>query len=89
MNFKISKHINRIIATFSNMKKISKFAIKFGAIFSAVLFSIGTLMLAYSRFILNYDFYTEFIAVNFIKKSVSVLAQFIIGALIFDYVFKQ
>lgn len=89
MNFKISKHIDRIIATFSGMKKISKFAIKFGSIFSAILFAIGTFLLAYSRFALNYDFYTEFIAVNFIKNSVSVLAQFIIGALIFDYVFKQ
>jgi len=66
---------------FSCINKLSKNLIKYGSLLSYLLILIGIYMLFSSS-----DYYSHFVAEEFIKSSVSVFAEFIIGALFIDLV---
>lgn len=89
MFIKISKSIRKIYSAFLRIDNMPKKTIKYGLwIFLAIL-SIGTLFMFYNRVVLKYDPYYEFIATEIIKASFVVLAEFLIGGLIFDYIAKR
>lgn len=74
---------NKLKEHFSNINKVSKNILKYGSLISFLLIFIGICMLFSAS-----DYYSNFVAQEFIKSSVSVLAEVIIGGLFFDLVIQ-
>jgi len=69
---------------FSNINKLSKNIIKYGSLISYLLIITGICM-----FFSATDTYSIFVAQEFIKSSVSVFSEVIIGGLFFDLLIKM
>jgi hypothetical protein len=89
MQLNLTKKIRKILTAFSEINKIPKMIIKYGAIAFLLLFAFGTALVVYSHTKSSYDPYLEFIALSVVKSSFTVLAEAIIGGLLMDFVFKK
>ncbi|HHW31819.1 MAG TPA: hypothetical protein GXX20_09145 [Clostridiaceae bacterium] len=89
MLLKISKNLKKIYSAFLKVDAIPKKIIKYGLWIFLAIFALGTLLMLYNRVVLRYDPYYEFISTEVIVTSFMILAEFIIGGLIFDYISKR
>lgn len=89
MQTNISKNIGKIFSEFEKLNSVSKLLIKYGTLACSLILTAGTLLSAYSHFVLSFDLYLEFVATNIIKTSFTLLAEVIIGALAIDYLSKK
>lgn len=86
---RISKNIKKIYSAFLKVDGIPKKIIKYGSWIFMAIFALGTLLMLYNRVVLRYDPYYEFISTEIITSSFMILAEFLIGGLLFDYISKK
>jgi hypothetical protein len=72
--------ITKIKEKFLNTNKLTKILFKYGFIFSYIIFIVGIYALTFAS---NYQNYC--VAQEIIKTSFSVLGEFIISAIFFDF----
>lgn len=85
----IVKGIEKIFTQFKKLEHIPKLLLKYGTQAFLALFAVGTLLVVMNHFMIGYDSYFEFIALNIVKSSFTVFAEVVLGALIMDFVFKK
>lgn len=89
MQINFSKKIKKIFSELEKLDKFPRTLIFFGAKAAILLLLIGTLI-----FVSNHTkdvpcSKTEVISTNIITSSFTILAEFIIGGLVIDYVLKR
>ena len=72
--------ITKLKERLSNTNKLTKILFKYGFLFSYIIFIIGICMLISAQ---NYQ--DSFIAQETIRASLSILGEFIISAIFFDF----
>ena len=72
--------ISRLKEKFSNTNKLTKLLFKYGFIISYIIFTIGICMLFRTN---SYE--STFVAQEVIRNSLSVLGEFIVSAIFFDF----
>lgn len=82
-------NINKIIKELSGIGNFSKKLIKHGIRIFLGFFALGTLLVVLNRVSFGYDSYIEFVAQNIIKNSFIMLAEFIIGGLLIDFILNR
>jgi hypothetical protein len=63
--------------------------IRYGVKIFMLLLAFGTLFMLVNHTMIEYNSYYEFIAQTIIKNCFVLLAEAVIGALAFDYVFRR
>lgn len=80
--------MNKIIKEIGNLSKLPKSIIKYGCIFTLILFFCAAIV-----YIINNNYFFDNIlmynCIDMMKASTTILAEVIIGALIIDYVIKS
>jgi len=89
MERNLGKNIEKIFSAFRKIDNYPKAIIKYGAIAFLLLFAAGTGLVVFNHTRLGVDAYLEFVANSVIKNSFTVLAEVVIGGLLFDYIFKK
>ena len=72
--------ITKLKERLSNTNKLTKILFKYGFLFSYIIFIIGICMLIFAQ---NYQ--DSFIGQETIRASLSILGEFIISAIFFDF----
>lgn len=89
MQTDILKNIKKMFNAFEKIDSHTIRTIKLGANISLLLLIAGMVLLIANRAVLNFDTYLEFVTLNIIKSSFTILAEIIIGGLLVDYVFNK
>jgi len=85
----MQSNINKIIKELTGIGNSPKKLIKHGIRVFLGFFALGTLLVVLNRVSFGYDSYIEFIAQSIIKNSFIMLAEFIIGGLVIDFLLKR
>lgn len=85
----INKNIEKIIEEFDKIGELPKAILRYGIQFHIMLLAIGTLLVILNRHFFSFDYHVEFIAINLVKTSFTVLAEVVIGSLLIDYISKR
>jgi hypothetical protein len=89
MLVKINKNVKKIFDAFLKIGEIPKKIIKYGSWAFMIILTLGTILMFYNRVVLRYDSYFEFISTEIIIAGFMILAEFIIGGLLIDYISKK
>lgn len=84
-----TKNIEKIITAFGNIEKLPKALIKYGCYAFFGILTIGTISVLLNNTVLPYNFYFDMVSKEIVKKSFIIAAEFIIGGLVMDFVFKK
>ena len=83
---KIPKNIELIIKSFKQLNSFSKKVLKYGIIISTLIYLAGATLTFVNIYIIEFNFYNDFLSKLIMKNSFLILAQVIIGALFADFI---
>lgn len=89
MQSNLIKNIERVFTAFNKIDKMPKAVIKYGCLAFLTVFTAGSVAILLNHTLLTYDAHFEMVAKAVVKTSFSIAAEFIIGGLVLDYVFKK
>jgi len=81
--------IEKILGKFIDLPLIAKKIVKIGLLLFLMIFAAGTFVVLGNRYFFSYDPYYDFIGNQLVKTSFTVLAEFIVGAIVMDFVFGR
>lgn len=85
----LKTRLERIIDKFTQLPLMPKRLFKLGFILFIVIFAAGTFFALGNRFIFSYNPDYEYIGSQLVKNSFTVLAEFVVGAVVMDFVFGR
>jgi len=89
MQANLKQSIKKIVLELSKLGTLPKSIIKYGAWIFLGVFAFGTLLIVLNRTVYSYDLYYEFLAINIIKASFTLLAEAVIGGILIDFFMKK
>lgn len=89
MQYNITKKIEKLINAYHQLGNSSKALLKYGLIFSFILFAAGTIMLFLYTNVLPYDLYYDTLSKAIIKSSLTVALEVMVGSIVLDFIFKK
>ena len=83
------KNLEKIIFEFKGLNEKSKFVLKLGLVLFCLLFAAGNITFLVNNIYWNGDPYNQFISNTITKTSFTILAEFVIGSLVMDFISKK
>jgi len=81
--------LERIVEKFAHLSSVPRKLVKIGFYLFLLIFAAGTLVVLGNRYFFPYNPYYDFISIQLVKNSFTVLAEFIVGAIVMDFVFSK
>lgn len=85
----LKSSLERIIEKFTELKTIPRKLVKIGFFLFLAIFAIGTVIAVVNRYFIAYNPYFDYIANELVKTSFNVLAEFVVGGIVMDFVFGR